>query len=431
MMPVEARRGHAAKQIPEVMNPSPFAPSLFLTTNPNPTLSLNPTLTPTPTLTLNLTLNLECGGSTPRCPGRRLDAGPCSEPLRLDSTPSPTPTLPLPLPLTLFLTLFLTLATACGGDPVRAAFDRDLVAFETAVAQGRYLEAEALGEPLLERAASPLQRCPVLFERARVSAALGRSAEALDRMAQVGRECAGDPLTSSRALLSTARIVRGSSRDPMDSVPVYESVIRNFPGEPFAREAVTEIGALVSEAQGRAAAAARLLELAAEVDGSAAQANLLFEAAGLLARMPEVQGQVVQGQVVQGPVLQGQAVQGQVVQGQVDPRVAAMETYREVARKHPGHGLANDALWLASGLALELDRPGEAVRDLMALLGRRESSYLIGSYEVAFYPKAAFRLAEAESRATSNPAKAKEWYRYVIRHFPRSPEAAAARERFK
>lgn len=259
------------------------------------------------------------------------------------------------------LAAILVTLMACGS-PARRAYVDDLVALETAEAQGRVSSVLDLGSAMLQRADSDADRCPVYLAMARALRRAGRDIEALHSLAEVNRSCAGSPDTSAEGLLELAMIVgRGSHAR---SVPFLRRVVTLFPDAPAARRAVVHI----EEALGRDSDAVletlRLLHL--EVRGSAVAPFLLFEAA----RAWRARG--------------GDAGLWR-----------ALALYSLLLREHPDSGLADDARLEAAAVATRLGRHIDAVRFYLEILASRETSWFFGDYDTPCTREAARRLPEA------------------------------------
>lgn len=290
--------------------------------------------------------------------------------------------------------LALTIAAfaACGGpDARRAAFTRDLVRLETEAATGRLGEALARSQTLLDAAAGPRESCPVLVSRARALAGLGRVAEALATWDRIAADCADVPQESSIAMLHLARWMSETGRDGRDAVPVIASLVRTFPDEPAARRAIPWLREELARESGASAAADRLVALADRIPpGGAASANLLFEA----------------GDLVRG------------LGDEEESRRRALALFDRVIAEHPRHGLANDALMARAELLRALGRSREAVAALESLLGRREWSFLIGSYEIDLYRQASGLLPRVAREAGESDAQVARREREHRRRYP-------------
>ena len=263
-------------------------------------------------------------------------------------------------------------AVGCQGpDARRQAFTKDLVQLETDAALGRYGEAIAQSSKLLAVATGACEICPVKVALARSQAGLGLNDQALETYRQIAKECADSPLDSSVAMLHLARWV--AENDSLNAIPVFKELVRTFPDEPAARQAVTWIKDLMLPNNGQAQTANELMQFANEIrpDGQA-KANVLYTAAELLvATDPDSQ--------------------------------LALDLYDQIITDFPAHGLSNDAMMAKAHLLINLDRPAEAVKVLEALLGRRQWSFLIGSYEVDLYKKASEMLPEVAAKAGESP----------------------------
>jgi len=266
----------------------------------------------------------------------------------------------------------ILLAVGCQGpDARRQAFTKDLVQLETDAALGRYGEAIAQSSKLLAVATGACEICPVKVALARSQAGLGLNDQALETYRQIAKECADSPLDSSVAMLHLARWV--AENDSLNAIPVFKELVRTFPDEPAARQAVTWIKDLMLPNNGQAQTAKELMRFANEIrqDGQA-KANVLYTAAELLvATDPDSQ--------------------------------LALDLYDQIITDFPAHGLSNDAMMAKAHLLINLDRPAEAVKVLEALLGRRQWSFLIGSYEVDLYKKASEMLPEVAAKAGESP----------------------------
>jgi tetratricopeptide (TPR) repeat protein len=206
---------------------------------------------------------------------------------------------------------------------------------------------------------------------ARSQAGLGLNDQALETYRQIAKECADSPLDSSVAMLHLARWV--AENDSLNAIPVFKELVRTFPDEPAARQAVTWIKDLMLPNNGQAQTANELMQFANEIrpDGQA-KANVLYTAAELL------------------------------VATDSDSQLA-LDLYDQIITDFPAHGLSNDAMMAKAHLLINLDRPAEAVKVLEALLGRRQWSFLIGSYEVDLYKKASEMLPEVAAKAGESP----------------------------
>jgi len=293
------------------------------------------------------------------------------------------------------------LAASCAMAPDRAARDRALTGLEIAVGQGRHAEAEALALALLrDEGLPPADRCTSLLGLGRALDGQGRSAEALDALAWLGRDCASRP-ESARGLVQVASLAARLGRADVAG-RAWSRVITAFPDDPSALRAVDELCAPGGPDASPGTVVARLQGLYAEVPDREVSPYLLVRAARL-AEAP----------------------------GSSNPAAAdqAFALYRRIVQAHPGSLQANDALLALARLALAAGRPAEAAGYAESLLVQREWSYLMVSYDTDVYPAAAFLRAEAARAAGEPPASVAGWYDAFARWFPESPRVPLARLR--
>lgn len=290
------------------------------------------------------------------------------------------------------LVLIAILGGGCGGpDARRTAFTRDLVRLETDAAVGRFGDALSLSSDLLERAVGARESCPVLVSRARALAGLDRSGEALGTYRRIAAECGRVPQESASAMLHLGRWVSASATWAQAALPVFEALVRTFPDESSARQAVAWIRDLLLPESGAAATADRLVALAAQVrPGGRVAANLLFEAGFLLRERGD---------------------------GGADLE-RALALFDRVVAEHPNHGLSNDALMARADVLRRLGRFAGAVASLEALLARREWSFLIGSYEIDLYRQASALLPEVAQEAGESDVEVARRQREHLRRYP-------------
>lgn len=285
----------------------------------------------------------------------------------------------------------LVLALSCGGlKPRTDPFVEELVLLEARQAQGYYQEALSKGEGLLPGARTPEERCKVTLVLARSLAGLGMHSRALEAFRRLPDECAEDPMISAKGLYELGVWINGSSRDGADPLPVFRAVVTRFPDEPAAKRSVVWIRDILKGRGQVSHLVAELQALYGEVARSAVGANLAFEAAQLL----EAEGG-------KGPA-------------------QALSLYSLVIRRHPKSGLVDDALFESARVSMDLGYHWDAVGFLKAIMKRRETSLLFGSYDSAMYPKAAFLLAEATFLATGDPEDAVNLYRHFITTYSQS-----------
>ncbi len=291
----------------------------------------------------------------------------------------------------------------CGGaSPRRTAFLEDLAVLEARVAQGRHAEALSRSLGLQARAVDDPERCPVLLARARALAGLGRHEEALATFGRVERACRTVPMVSARALFEVGVLLATRSPDPLEAVPVFRRVVTRFPNEPAARRAVTWSRDLVATRRGGRAAVVEMRDLYRAVGSSDVGPYLLWQAA----------------EVLRGGV-DGSAAGG-------DARRERLALYSLLLGRHPDSRLADDAAVEAARVCIEDGRPWVAARLLAGVLARRETSWVIGSYETPIDPEAAWLLAEARFQATGDGGRAARDLMRFAREFPGDRRVAEA-----
>lgn len=302
------------------------------------------------------------------------------------------------------LALLLALGVvSCGGiDRARQARTEALVAIEAAVGQQRYPEAEALARRFLPVAADRLdESCPALLALGRSLEGQGRTAEALDVLATLGRRCRTVHEDSARGLLEVALLARRLGNTAVAG-RAFARVVTAFPDDLAARRAAEEVRNLHVDAGRRGEAIESLRRLYRAVPDREVSPYLLFLAARL----------------VEGDSREPAAA-----------HLQAMSLYRRIAEAHPRSGLVDDALLAAARHGLAAGRAAEAGELLERLLSRREGSYLLGSYDTDSYPDAAFLRAEAAARAGEPASSVVDWYDAFARWFPRDSRAPLARLR--
>ncbi len=295
------------------------------------------------------------------------------------------------------LALVLVLcAAACAMAPARAVRDRALTDLDIAIGQQRFAEAEILARRILPGTDGRLdERCPALLGLARAVEGQGRTGEALDLLAALGRECASVPEASARGLVEVALLAERLG-DRAVALRAWARVVTAFPDDPAAHRGAVEIRTLRLDAGGPDAAVEALRRLYRAVPDRDVSPYLLFLAAGL-----------------------------------TEPArpAAALALYLRIVDAHSASGLANDAMLAAARLSLALGHAPEAASLAERLLSQRQWSYLLGSYELDLYPDAAFLRAEAAAAAREPPSAVADWYDAFVRWFPHDSRAPLARKR--
>ena len=106
----------------------------------------------------------------------------------------------------------------------------------------------------------------------------------------------------------------------------------------------------------------------------------------------------------------------------------ALQRYLFIADNYPypQGALWDDALWNASLLEEELGRPRRAITHLERLLGEREPSAFMGSYERPRYSQSRFRIAELYRDKLRDQKRARTVFRNGV---DKAPDQPAARRR--
>ncbi len=274
----------------------------------------------------------------------------------------------------------LVFLVGCASAPRRVAFLEDLALLEARVAQGRYGEALSRTAALEERAEGDPDFCPVLLARARALAGLGRHDDALATFRRVEGTCRTSPMVSARALFEVGVLVATRSPDASVSLPVFRRVITRFPDEPAARRAAVWVRDIVRAHGGGRAVVAEMRNLYKEAAAGEVAPHLLFQAAEALREAEQA--------------------------GDGGARRERLALYAVLLRRHPDSHLADDAAVEAARVCIEDRRPWVAARLLTGVLARRETSWVIGSYETPVYPEAAWLMAEARFQATGDGVRA-------------------------
>jgi len=296
--------------------------------------------------------------------------------------------------------LVLSLVQACTGSHGSLA-SRLAVDLETAAATGSGDAAALALRALDDPEADSEVRCAAWDALGRVRGREGNRLEAVDWLARVGRECAQVPRISSEALRELARLA-GESRTSAGRQALVR-LVRSFPDEPAAAQGVREL-ALGNPAPPEVEARVALLQgLYRRVEGREVAPVILWEAAGLLRGLP----------------------------GR-EPAVRALGLYRLLAKRYPGSGLRDDALWAAGRLSLDFGDPAGALDCFEELRSLQEWSFLFGSYEKDLYREALQGMSQA-LRWLGRPAEAAEMLERLARERPRDAsrllqEAASLRE---
>jgi tetratricopeptide (TPR) repeat protein len=325
-----------------------------------------------------------------------------------------------------------TLLAACGS-PQRQAYLDDLTAVEIAQAEGRNAEATRLADALVARLERLRDKCPVLVAKARAFAAETRFGEALGAFAAARDACVGADDDSAKALFEMSLMVMDHSKDRSAAVPLLRAVVTRFPDSPAAKRAVVFLEDVVEGRSGRVGVVDEMRRLYGRAPRSGVAPFILFEGARALRDGGDAW--------------------------------SALALFDLLVRRHASSGLADDAGYEAGTLAMKLGRPWDAARYFQRVLARRESSLLFGSYDtkamvesqlsmadatwaatrdadralalfeefLAEHPKgelaarAAFRCHEVLAEA-GRAAESRAWLVRVVERFPRSDQAARARE---
>lgn len=299
--------------------------------------------------------------------------------------------------------VFLWITVGCAGaSPRRVAFLEDLAVVEARMVQGRYDEALSAAAVLEDRAKGDLDRCPLLLARARALAGLGHHAEALGTFQRTEAACRTSPMVSARALFEVGVLVATRSPDPLEAVAVFRRVVTRFPDEPAARRAVTWIRDLLMSHRGARAAVEEMRGLYRQAGAGEVGPTLLFQAA---------------------EVLRNGENGAPARDATRDDRLAL---YSVILARHLDSALADDAAVEAARICMETGQPWVAVRLLVGVLARRETSWFVGSYETPIYPEAAWLMVEARLQATGDGIGAARDFVAFARDFPADRRVAEA-----
>ncbi|NOZ01748.1 MAG: tetratricopeptide repeat protein [Deltaproteobacteria bacterium] len=274
---------------------------------------------------------------------------------------------------------------ACGAlVPRTDPFVDELVKAQSLQAERYYAEALSMSEDLLKRARNEEEACRVTMVLARSRAGLGQYARALDTFARLSDKCRRFPMASARGLYEMGVLIAEHAADRLDALPVFRAVVTRFPNEPAAKRCVIWIRDIIRERFGPASVITELREMYREVARSSVGPYLVFEAALLEEALD------------------------------ADGPFRALSLYRLIIERHPDSALVDDAQFRSARISLDIGLAWDAVAFLKAIMARRETSLLFGSYDSSMYPKAMFLLAEALYKATGNPDDAIRQYRHFI-----------------
>jgi tetratricopeptide (TPR) repeat protein len=250
---------------------------------------------------------------------------------------------------------------------------------------GRHAEAAALWLDTARTAQAAADRDEALYRAAASYARAGLSSRAValyDRLAE------GSGERAARASFDRARLVYRT--DPTRGDALLAAAIRRHPDSGLAPRALREHLARRASAGGARRAIDECTRLERELEPTELAETLRYERARWLER------------------------DGALVE--------ARDAYLETARLHPypQGALWDDALARAAEVELTLGRPRAAVALLERMLGEREASSAIGSYERARYAPARFRIAEIQRDRLADAPRARREFRRVFDDHPTS-----------
>ena len=215
----------------------------------------------------------------------------------------------------------------------------------------------------------------------------GKTAEALHAYATIPERSGNYPPPSAQGLYRAGLLaLDGGDQDRARTY--FWKVVRNYPDEPFAGDA---IGALVRDGRQRDPRALwdQLSRLVKPLGATQVGDNLLWALADL-------------------------------AEHELSDRAAARSLYDRIPVDHPGSGLRDDARWHGARLSLELDDPKGAVQRLRALLATREVAFGAGSYFSVWLDDAQLLLGQVLRDRLSDLPGAAAAFRRLPEDYPAS-----------
>lgn len=250
------------------------------------------------------------------------------------------------------------------------------------------LEAAAQAyERLLQTAPDAERRRLILFNQAELAERQGDEALALSSYARVYEEARVDRF-GARALLRAADLrASDDSSGEEAALPMWREVIRRYPDEVAAEDALDRIIEHHAEA-GRHEA------LIAELEGH-------YEAVG--------------DSLLGDNLLLRAALHHDQVMGQPD---AALDAFRRLLRDHPDGPLADDALWEMAAIYREHQRWAPAVALLERLTSDVDSSWFVGSYASDWVDDGIFELGRIHLLHLGDHERAIAYFERFIADYP-------------
>ncbi len=279
----------------------------------------------------------------------------------------------------------IALAAACAPS-LPAAYVQNSEAARDAYSQGQYRKAAAHWQTARRYAPNQRYRDEAAY----------RQAMSLER--------AGEPARAQALLDELARGEAGARRARARFDAAYLSIENGDSEEGFRR---LEAALLAHPNSGPALRALKtLLDHARETGGDAAEQRLLTELS------PKLQSTEVHQLLLYS--------RAKLVQ-RTQPADAAISAYSTVIDSYPyPHGLYwDDAILIRAQLLVERGRAKEAVASLREMLGHREASDFLGSYE-RHYGQAHYLLARITHEQLHDPASARNEFRRVARNYQTS-----------
>lgn len=288
---------------------------------------------------------------------------------------------------TSLLSFALAAALGCGSPDRGAAYTRAFDAAEAAETAGRFAEAATRYDEAADGAKIPRDGWHARYLAARALERSGDRADAAVRLRTIAD--ASPPVEDSAEAAYAIAEMQIDRSDPAGWTASLD-VVRRFPSSGIARRALLRTLAHQDDAEGPRATLGTLAKLEPALASTEMAETVAYETARRLAVLGE------------------------------DAR--ARDAFVAVATRWPyPHGVFwDDSLYRASILDEKLGRYPEAVSDLTRMLGERESSWLVGSYERPRFEPAMVRLCALYRDRFGERAKARACFERLYSDFPHS-----------
>jgi TolA-binding protein len=276
---------------------------------------------------------------------------------------------------------------ACIGPSRGAGYTAALAAGEEAVEHARFDDAAARFDEAARTAKVPRDAAHARYLAARALASAGNAADAATRLRAIADASppAEDSATAAYAICEMS-VARGDDA----AWPCLLDVAKRFPSSGVARPALRHLVAHEDEVHGPRATLDDLAKLAPTFVSTDLAETVAYESALHLQMLGE------------------------------DAR--ARDAFVAMARRwhYPEGVFWDDALYRASELAEKLGDYAQATSLLTEMLGERESSWLIGSYERPRYEAAMVRLCALARDRLHDRARARSCFDTLYRTFAHS-----------